>query len=200
MKTRVNMCRELFGVEIEQRSDNEMFNATSLIKAGNKWRVLNNMSIFNLTNYFKLKSTIEFIDEMKKIHGKVIIKGHGKYNKTWVHPNIFIDIALHIHPKLKVTLYDWVHDNLINNRNSSGDSYQEMCGALFKRCKNIRTFQNDIKKIANDIRKACGVSDWEHATEEQLKKRDKIHDSAKTLSYNMTDIHQIARIAIECNQ
>ena len=47
------------------------------------------------------------------------------------------------------------------------------------------------------IKKELGVDDWEHADEDQLNKRDKIHMSIKLLSKVLTVPDQIVRVAID---
>src|SRR5574344_1338225 len=98
MKTAVVMKRELFGCEIEQNSKTEMFNATTLSKAGNKWRLANGMSEFNLSQWLKSKGTQEFIAALSEKHGDVLKIGRGRNSATWVHPLLFIDMALAISP------------------------------------------------------------------------------------------------------
>jgi hypothetical protein len=200
MKTEVIMKRELFGQEISQKSQSEFFSATDLVRAGDKWRLANGLSVFNLTNYIRGLKTAEFIKEVESKYGKSIIMGRGRSAHTWVHPLIFIDIALAINPKLKVEVYEWIFDNLIKYRNDSGDSYKEMCAALFTRMGNPRDFHKIISEIAIVVKDSCGVKDWQTATEYQLKQRDLTHNSIKLLCRVLTDINAIVRIAIEENR
>ena len=79
MKTAVIMKRELFGCEVEQNSKTEMFNATSLVKAGNKWRSLNGLSDFNLSQWLKQQNTKEFIAELEKKNGSVLSVGKNGF-------------------------------------------------------------------------------------------------------------------------
>lgn len=197
MLTEVKMKRELFGEIIQQSSKNEFFSATDLIRAGNKWRRANGLSDFNLSLYLTSKSAKEFIEELEKKYGNCIVKGRGRSSNTWVHPLLFIDVALSINPKLKVEVYGWLFDNLIKYRNDSGDSYKEMASALYVRHSNHKEFPKFIQDVANQIRVSCGVNDWQEATEEQLKMRDRIHHNVKLLSRVLTHADQIVRIAIE---
>ena len=57
MKTEVVMVRKLFDCDISQKSKTQFFSATDLVKAGNKWRSMNEKTFFDLTEYFSLKST-----------------------------------------------------------------------------------------------------------------------------------------------
>ena len=177
METAVVMKRTLFNCEISQNSKTEYFSATDLLKAGNKWRAENGLSILNIEDWKKNKQSQDFMRELESSEGKLIyLPGRGRGVHTWVHPFIFIDIALWINPKLKIEVYKWLYDSLIKYRNQSGDSYKKMCGALYLTSSNKSYYQNEIQDIALKIKQACVVSDWQQATEHQLKLRDKIHD------------------------
>jgi hypothetical protein len=200
MKTEVEMQRKLFGVEIAQKSKSEFFSATDLVRAGNKWRMRHDLAMFDIYRYFHKESTKEFVDELEREFGIVIIKGKGRNSQTWVHPLLFIDMALTIHPRLKIKVYKWLQDNLLRFRNISGDSYKEMCAALYTRCTNYQEFPKIISDVAIQIRKVCEVEDWQHATEKQLNKRDNIHKSIKLLCKVLKRIDVIIEIAIDENE
>ena len=177
METAVVMKRTLFNCEISQNSKTEYFSATDLLKAGNKWRAENGLSMLNIEDWKKNKQSQDFMRELESSEGKLIyLPGRGRGVHTWVHPFIFIDIALWINPKLKIEVYKWLYDSLIKYRNQSGDSYKKMCGALYLTSSNKSYYQNEIQDIAIKIKQACVVSDWQQANEYQLKLRDKIHD------------------------
>ena len=199
MKTQVIMKRKLFGYDIKQQSKTNMFSATDLAKAGNKWRESRGMNAFNLSQFLKSEKTTEFIDELHKKYDIVISKGRGRNAQTWVHPLLFIDIALAISPQLKVETYEWLFDNLLKFRNDSGDSYKQMSAALYVRFGNNREFPRFISNVASRILSACGVTDWQEASEAQLKKRDLIHNSIKTLTNVLTDPEESVRIGIKEN-
>jgi len=196
MKTEVIMKRRLFGNEISQKSQSEMFSATDLVKAGNMWRIVNGLSPFDAKAWFKNKSTSEFIAELEIKYGKVKVSGRGKGSHTWVHPLLFIDMALAINPKLKVEVYEWLFDNLIKFRNESGDSYKKMCGNLYANQGDKRNFPAFVSDVANKVKLACRVNDWNKATEEQLNKRDKIHNNIALLSDVLRNNDQAVRIGI----
>ena len=122
METEVIMKRELFGMDISQKSKTEFFSATDLVKAGNKWRINNGLEIFHLDVWLQNKSTKEFIAELEKQFGVIKINSKGKNQHTWVHPFLFIDMALAISPTLKIQVYSWLMDALLKYRNESGDS------------------------------------------------------------------------------
>jgi hypothetical protein len=196
MKTAVQMRRELFGTEVRQKSDSEFFSVTDLVRSGNKWRVANGMSPFNLSAWLSAKGTKEFISELEVKFDKVISKGRGRNSCTWVHPLLFIDCALAISPKLKIETYEWLFDNLIKNRNESGDSYKRMSGALYAHSSSKKGFYVEIQNTARLIRAACGCKDWESATEEQLSKRDKIQEAIALLSDVLRDNTQAVRLGL----
>lgn len=197
MKTEVEMKRELFGVEIWQKSKSEFLSATQLVKAGNKWRIANNMTPFNLPQWMGTKSTKDFIAEIERRYGKAYIKGRGRNSQTWFHPYLFIDLALAISPTLKIEVYGWLFDHLLKNRNDSGDSYKAMCGVLYVRHGNKRTFPDYIKKLALKIQRYCGVSDWQRATEEKLAMRNRIHEDIALLADVMNNNDAAVRIVFE---
>lgn len=197
MKTEVIMKRELFGEQISQKSKSEFFSATDLVRAGNKWRRVNNLSDFNLSQFLSLQSTKEFITSLKdKYKEEIFIKGRGRTSNTWVHPLLFIDIALAINPKLKIEVYEWLFDQLIKYRNDSGNSYKKMCGALYNKYSNKSNFHKYISELAEKIKLICHVKDWESATEQQLKKRDKIHENIYLLCDVLHSYDEAIRIAL----
>lgn len=195
MKTAVVMQRELFGMPISQHSKTEFFSATDLVKAGNKWRAINGMTPFNEKAWLSNKGTQEFVDELELKYGKVRKAARGRGHHTWVHPLLFIDMALAISPKLKVEMYEWMFDHLIKNRNESGDSYNLMCGAIYKRWSNKTTFHKYITETAKSIKLLCKVNDWQTATENQLKARDDVHKEISLLCEVLQDPELAVRIA-----
>jgi len=197
MKTEVVMQRELFGSKIAQRSKSEFFSATDLTKAGNKWRAEHGKPELRLATWLRSKQTKEFVEELEGRFGKAVIKGRGRGAHTWVHPLLFIDLALAISPQLKIEVYEWLFDHLIRHRNDSGDSYKAMCGALYVRHGNKKTFPDLIKKLALRIQKYCGVKDWQTATESQLTKRNKIHEDIALLADVMNNNDEAIRIVFE---
>lgn len=181
MKTEVKMKRELFGMEITQKSKSEFFSATDLVKAGNKFRAINGLQPFDLSEWLRYKSTKEFIDALEARFGKVKISARGRGTHTWVHPYLFIDIALAIDPQLKIEVYQWLYDHLLRYRNDSGDSFKKMTGALYQNATNKSSFTKDIKSLCRYIKNECGVKDWQTANENQLKLRDRMHENIALL-------------------
>jgi hypothetical protein len=181
MKTEVIMKREIFGKEISQKSKSEFFSATDLVRAGNIWRITQGLEPFNMIAWLQQKGTKDFILSLEKEFGKIKISGRGRGNHTWVHPFLFIDMALAISPTLKIEVYRWLYDSLLKYRNNSGDSYKKMSGALYLNASNKSTYVKDLKDYAHEIRSACNISSWESANEKQLETRDRIHENIALL-------------------
>lgn len=198
MKTAVLMKRDLFGSEVSQHSQTGMFSATDLLKVGNKWRIMNDLPQFNMQNWFSNKGTKQFVEELEEKYGKANIKksARGKGTHTWLHPLLFIDMALSISPKLKIEAYEWMFDSLIKHRNESGTAYKKMCGALFVHQGNKVSFQLYIKTVAEKIKLACHVTDWQEASEEQLQRRTKLQENIALLADVLNNNDEAVRIAI----
>ena len=182
MQTEVIMKREIFGKEISQKSKSEFFSATDLVRAGNIWRGGQGMDMFKMSAWLQQKGVKEFISSLESQFGKVLISGRGRGNHTWVHPFLFIDMALAISPSLKIEVYKWIYDSLLKYRNDSGDSYKKMTGSLFCNAKNKQSFTKELIEYALEIKRVVGVKDWESATEKQLVLRNRIHDNIALLA------------------
>jgi len=196
MKTEVIMKRKLFGYQISQRSKTEFFSATDLARAGNAWRMSRSMDPFSLKSWFKSKQNIDFVNAVKRKYGQVKISGRGSKSHTWVHPLLFIDIALAIDPELKIEVYEWLYDYLLKYRNDSEDSYKRMSGSLWVNHGNKATFHKYIKNVALEIREVIDVPSWQDATQVQLYARDKIHDNIAVLANVLSSNSQAVRIGI----
>ena len=190
------MERFLFGDQVRQMSLSGLISANDIVRAGNNYRAINKMKLFDFRSWIDSNSNKEFINEMAKEYGKVIETKKGVNGGTWLHPFIAIDLALAIDPKLKIEVYKWLYDELLKYRNNSGDSYKKMSGALFVNCSNKSNFHRGIIATAKLIQEACGVDNWQNATESQLKLRDRIHENIALLSSVLRDNNQAIRIGI----
>jgi hypothetical protein len=196
MKTEVYLERKLLNGIIRQSNITEFFSINDLLLIGNKWRISNDMKLFNYDSWYNSSATQEFLTELKSQFGEVIKSKRGKTGERWAHPFVIIDIALNIDPKLKVEMYKWLYDELLKYRNNSGDSYKKMCGALYENCNNKSNFHRGVTITANLIQDACNVKDWQSANEQQLKLRDKIHENIALLCDVLRDNNQAIRIGI----
>lgn len=197
MITEVEMKRELFGREIKQKSKSEFLSATDLVKAGNIWRVTNDLEMFKLTSWLATKSTKDFIKEIEAEEGKAIIRSKGKGQNTWLHPFLFIDLALAINPKLKVEVYRWLYDELLKYRNNSGDSYKKMSGALYLNANNKSNYHREIRVYARQIKAVCKVDDWQSASKKKLELRNTIHNNIALLCDVLKNNDDAVRIGIK---
>lgn len=197
MVTEVFLERDLLGGKIRQSNKTEFFSVNDLLLIGNKWRIMNDLKPFDYNSWYNSSATKDFLTELQSQYGEVIKSKKGKTGERWVHPYVLIDIALNINPKLKVEMYKWIFDELIKARNNSGDSYKIMAGALYVNTTNKSQFHLGISKTAELIKQACGVSDWNSASEDQLKKRDKLHNNIALLCSVLRDNNQAIRIALE---
>jgi hypothetical protein len=197
MKTEVIMKRNLFDGYVRQNNQTNYFNVNDLMLYANRWRIASKMPVLKYDNWYNSSSTKEFLTELElNIGQSPIISKRGKTGERWVHPYAFLDLALYLSPTLKVEVYKWMFDELIKYRNNSGDSYKKMAGALYENAKNKSNFHRGISKTAQMIQKACKVDDWQKASEQQLKLRDKIHDNISLLCDVLRDNNQAIRIGI----
>ncbi len=195
MNTEVIMKRELFGKEISQKSKSEFFSATDLVRAGNIWRISNGMQPFDMSLWFRQKSVIEYMEALENQFGIIKISGRGRGKHTCTSLSFYRHGSSN-QSDLKIEVYSWLLDKLLLYRNNSGDSYKKMAGALYVNHTNKREFPFYIKDVANKIKLACHVDDWEAATENQLKLRDKIQENILLLSDVLRDNDQAVKISI----
>lgn len=197
MNTEVIMKRPIFDGEVKQKSKSEFLSSTDLVKLGNRWRAINLMPQFDVSDWINTKQTKEFINELEKQFGTVYIAGRGRGNDSWMHPYLFIDLALAISPTLKIEVYKWMWDELLKYRNLSGDSYRLMVGVLWDKTTNKALFQRSMIKLADTIKIECGVENWQNANQKQLALRDKIHENIALLAEVMTNTCEAIRLGIE---
>ncbi len=97
---------ELLGQPIRQREDSGHLSGTDLRMLASKWRADSGMSEFNMPMWLRTSTTEAYIAELQKDSDEpVVIVGRGRNAGTWLHPLLFIAMALAIHPKLKVAMY-----------------------------------------------------------------------------------------------
>lgn len=205
MKTAQIMERSLMGLTVRQNHKTEMLNANDLHIVGNKLRKSRGETVKQINSYFILDSTIELISEICAIdcldETEVKLSTRGKTGGTWVHPVVFIDMAMWYSPELKVRILKWVQDGLLMARDNSGDSFKVMMDALTK---NFPDEMDDGKKyvaISNAIAAECrvgrGADRWSKATEDQLKLRDKIQNNVALIADLCPNIGSCVKKAIE---
>jgi hypothetical protein len=128
MKTNQVMVREQGFI---QRTSDGYFNATKLVE---QWNEANGDKK-QLGNYMKTQGTQEYIEQLKKegIEKPTITsRGNGANSGTWVHPKVFIDLAMWVSVEFKSKVIDYVIDGLIKSRHDAGDYYNEMTKAILE--------------------------------------------------------------------
>lgn len=147
MKTNQNLIRKMGDFNVIQRTQDGMFDATSLLSLWNKTSGQKKV----IGHYFENSATQEFInalieDELKhrksdnsslsskntNTRDSVYLKTRGIKGGTWMSPLLFIDFAMWLNPSFKVQVLRFVYDELIKYRNEAGDAYREMAGEIKK--------------------------------------------------------------------
>jgi hypothetical protein len=168
MKTNQIMIREQGFI---QRTSDGYFNATELIK---NWNSISNNKK-QLGQYQLLNSTNEFIEQLKKegIENPVLTgRGKGENSGTWVHPKVFIDIAMWVSVEFKSKVIDYVIDGLIKSRHDAGDYYNEMTKAILETYVdyyNIKPPAHVYIDEANMVKSLVVAKDRNNMTEQELK-------------------------------
>lgn len=184
MKTAVIMERQLMGGVVRQNHKSGMLNANDLHKIGNELRERSGLSEKQMGSYFNLDATTELINEICLVDNigtdDAKASKKGKYGGTWVHPVLFVDMAMWYSPQLKVKIIQWVIDGLLDARDGSGESFKQMNSTLksqFPKEFCALKAQEAAKTIAGECRVGNGPDKWQRATEDQLKLRGKIQDA-----------------------
>ena len=129
MKTSVTMVRQMGGFDVQQRTKDGMFNATELLK---QWNNINSNPKRDLSKFWTSVKVNEFIEALMEEENldtpkQVYVKSRasrGKNAGTWVHPYLFIKLAMWINPKFEVKVVKFVYDELIRHRHNAGDNYR----------------------------------------------------------------------------
>ena len=127
------MTRKMGNLRVIQRTMDGYFNATELVK---QWNEINSSSK-ELKKYFDNQSTKELIYtivEKENLNGQIspYLKSRGKYGCTWVHPVLFVDLAMWLNASFKYDVIKFVYDEMIRYRNEAGDAYRELGSAIQK--------------------------------------------------------------------
>lgn len=127
------MTRKMGNLRVIQRTMDGYFNATELVK---QWNEINS-SNKELKKYFDNQSTKELIYtivEKENLNGQIspYLKSRGKYGCTWVHPVLFVDLAMWLNASFKYDVIKFVYDEMIRYRNEAGDAYRELGSAIQK--------------------------------------------------------------------
>lgn len=189
------MTRPMGQFNVEQRTKDGMFNATSLLKQWNdcaKMQLVDNhceelnrenSTYFNLKEiktFFLNKTTKDFInalisEENLTSEREAYVSTKGRNGATWMHPLLFVKFAMWLNPRFEVKVIKFVYDELMKLRNDAGDNYKLLSASA-------SIFPDvDYKRIAKGLnyivfgRHYDGIR--QSATKEQLKELNKIQES-----------------------
>jgi hypothetical protein len=199
MKSNVVMLRKMGQFDVKQRTKDGFFNATELLS---QWNEKPNNPKRDLSKFWEqdgVKSFIEVMMEEENLDTPLEVYVKSKASRgvnagTWMHPTLFVKFAMWLNVRFEYHVIKFVADQLIQYRKDSGDSYRRMCDSLYPLF-DKKHFAQFITYQALQIKKACGVTDWQTATEEQLSKRQKIEETAVILS-DIVPPEECIRIAI----
>ena len=187
-------------------SENQaMLCVNDLHRMGNEIRAHRGLGLKQIQSYFGLASTKELFDYLKHEDGytddQIHISRRGKDGGTWVHPIVFIDMAMWYSPELKVQVIKWALERaLIKPKNESGDSFKLAMSALTDNFPEYFEKPINYTKVSNAIAAACGVGTdddkWQRATEVQLKLRDDIQDNIVLLADVLPSVAECVNTAI----
>lgn len=189
--------RELCGRIIKQRTKDGFMSLWDIESVGNYYRISNNMPPINFKDWLGTQNVREFLAELEKEIGQSPYIKSTKNNSGWVHPFFAIKILTHFNPKFEIQVYKWLFDYLIDNRINGGDSYNVMCGVLFKYATNKTNFHKSIKQVANIIKDTLKVTDWNKATSYQLKERDILQNYITDATRTLKDSTQGFKLGIK---
>jgi len=166
MKTNQIMIREDGFI---QRTSDGYFSATNLV---NHWNLINKDKK-KLGNYMKIQSTIDYIQQLNKegIENPIITL-RGKNSGTWVHPKVFIDLAMWVSVEFKSKVIDYVIDGLIQSRHDAGDYYKEMTKAILETYMEVygrNPNPNVYIQEANMVKSLVSCNDRNNMSESELK-------------------------------
>lgn len=199
MESLENRLIKVGGAEVivRQRTKDKFFALRDVERVINvhRWNVMGLGSPVHLSAYFALDSTKAFIKALQeKKQCEPHIRARGK-SEGWIHPHLFLDILLWANPEFKIEVYDWLFDYLIESRINSADSYRLMCGVLYEFSSRKDLFKKELIKIANDIKDLLCVSEWNKASELQLKRRDELQNMIADLTATLQNPQEAVRIA-----
>lgn len=135
------MTRPMGQFEVLQRTSDGYFNATKLIeqwnKSGNEKRYLDNFwkghhLVELMSEIAENELGVKSVDftELKNMLAKT---KRGKYESgTWVHPILFVKLAMYLNPRFEYQVIRFVYDELIKFRHLAGDNYNVLTTAIAK--------------------------------------------------------------------
>jgi hypothetical protein len=174
------MVRKMGNFDVLQRTKDGYFDANILLS---QWNFKKENPKRKMIEFLESPKTQVFINEIEleshsrdSEHGEfsafVIKKGRNTINgktkdEVWMHPYLFIDFAMWLNPKFKLSVIKFVYDQLIEQRTLAGDNYKSLSSSLTK-LKGY-SFQEVAKAIQWIVYNKTGKDLRQTATQEQLR-------------------------------
>ncbi len=171
METPQILERKFLDGTIHQNHKTKWFNATEFMKLANSYRTQIGLEPKHIADYLKNQSTKEFFEQI-------------------------MDIAMWANPKFKYDAMSWLQDNLVEFRDSSGDSYRKMSGVLAERIDPSKVGLA-IRTIATNIKKLMQIDDWNKTSTDNLQKRDRIHNNLILLMKAGIDVNKAQELVFK---
>lgn len=170
--------RQFYGKTIQQNHHTQFLCVNDILAVGNAYRKSIGQETTTLEKYTKSKKTQEFIHALmqKEQIAQPILTKRGRGGSTWAHPFIALDLLMWLNADFKVEAIKIIYDSVCVFRDKSGDSYKKMA-KIVNDTLQLPPAQTSlaIAHIARTIKEKMGVTDWNKASEQQLKARDSIH-------------------------
>lgn len=139
------MVRKMGAFDVLQRTKDGYFDANALL---HQWNSNKKNPERKMIRFLESPKTLEFIAEIESESpsaemdygtkqafsvkkGRNTSKGKSK-DEVWMHPYLFIDFAMWINPKFKLSVIKFVYDQLIQQRIDAGDGYKSLSSSLVK--------------------------------------------------------------------
>lgn len=158
---------------------------------GNKHRVLANKNPANITHFCNAVGTQEFLDSVAKrlsVEKSTLLYTVGAGKKARVMANIFLIIyaAEYLSPDFHVEVIDtFINSKLLSWRDDSGDHFKGLNEEIKTISENLLgkpAHQGHFITLAKIVNSRVGDKiDWNTATAEQLKERDRIETGLCTV-------------------
>lgn len=163
MKTNNIITRKLGEYTLPQRTKDEYYNATDLLR---QWNNKNPDRQRSLQNFWQSTHLTEFMSEVAKnelnfnslnfsdLKSKLSQTTRGKYNgATWMNKYLFVKFAMYLDPCFEYQVVKFAADFMIKYRDYAGDAYRELGSAVSKVCPKtfIATAMCNISKAINFV-------------------------------------------------
>lgn len=168
-----------------------MGNLADVFAIGNKHRILAGKSPANITHFCNAVGTQEFLDSVAKrlsVEKSTLLYTVGTGKKARVMANIFLIIyaAEYLSPDFHVEVIDtFINSKLLSWRDESGDHFKGLNEEIKNSAENLLgkpAHQGHFITIAKIVNSRVGDKiDWNTATAEQLKERDRIETGLCTV-------------------